>query len=70
MRFIPRIDSTAILFNGAKFQYSTDGTTFTDLWSIDQTIHSGFNLFVPSTTIKGIKIIKFIDSRGATGSLC
>ncbi|KAM3144741.1 hypothetical protein pb186bvf_003050 [Paramecium bursaria] len=70
MRFIPRIDSTALLFNGAKFQYSIDGTTFTDLWSIDQTIHSGFNLFVPPATIKGIKIIKFIDSRGATGSLC
>ena len=36
------IDKTPFV-GGLKFQGSDDGITFTDLWTIDETVHEGWN---------------------------
>ncbi|CAD8206675.1 unnamed protein product [Paramecium pentaurelia] len=96
LSFLPRIDVGASYLKGAKFQYSTDGVTFKDWFTIDDDVHKGWNVERPTKCenskqknshggrdeddepehhnknidLDGIRAIKFIDPRGASGSRC
>ncbi|CAD8069993.1 unnamed protein product [Paramecium primaurelia] len=96
LSFLPRIDVGASYLKGAKFQYSTDGVTFKDQFTIDDDVHKGWNVERPTKCenskqknshggrdeddepeyhnknidLDGIRAIKFIDPRVASGFRC
>lgn len=47
LSFLPRLDATATYLKGVKFQYSTDGTTFKDWFTVDDDVHKGWNVKRP-----------------------
>ncbi|CAD8161606.1 unnamed protein product [Paramecium octaurelia] len=70
LRYLPRIDIQAIILRGAVFQYTTDGTLWQTLLVVDQTVHTGWNIYVPAEDISNIKAIRLFDQKGAAGSSC
>jgi hypothetical protein len=47
------------LLQGSTFEYSLDGTTWTNLKTIDSSVHSGWNFFVFEDPIVGISKFRF-----------
>ncbi|CAD8178892.1 unnamed protein product [Paramecium pentaurelia] len=70
LRYLPRIDIQAIILKGAVFQYTTDSILWQTILTVDQTVHTGWNIYVPAVDISDIKAIRLFDSQGVTGSSC
>ena len=64
--YFPRVDFDPNLLLGTQFQISRNGKDFVTVHTINSLIHSGWNFFVPETTVSAIQAIRFFDPTGSS----
>jgi hypothetical protein len=68
VKFQPRFGVNSAIFSGSMFEYSTDGTTWINLVTFQNEVHSDWNYYMPTEPISGMLKVRFRDPLGSTDS--